>query len=138
MNKGNLLINKLKLKPHPEGGHFVETARDSKNSYSHIYYLLQKGETSHWHKLYKKEILLFYDGDPLQILLSKNKVHTKKITLGKNINKGHKYNFIIDAKTWFSMISLGNWSLIGCIVIPAFDYKDFVLAPPNWLPGGKN
>ena len=38
---------------------------------------------------------------------------------------------------WFSMVPLGKWSLIGCIVTPAFDYKDFELAPPNWFPGKK-
>ena len=78
-NKCDKLIDELKLIPHPEGGHFVETFRDSKNQISHIYYLLKKGETSHWHKINKNELLVFYDGDPLQVLLSKDRVHTQKI-----------------------------------------------------------
>ena len=134
-NKCDKLIDELKLIPHPEGGHFVETFRDSKNQISHIYYLLKKGETSHWHKINKNELLVFYDGDPLQILFSKDRVHTQKIIIGKNINNDHKYHFVVKAETWFSMVPLGKWSLIGCIVVPAFDYKDFELAPLSWYPG---
>ena len=135
MNKCDKLIDKLKLISHPEGGHFAETIRDTKGQISHIYYLLKKGETSHWHKINKNEVLLFYDGDPLQVLLSKNKTHINKITLGKDLGMGHLYHFLVEAETWFSMISLGKWSLIGCIVVPAFNYNDFELAPPNWSPG---
>ena len=135
MNKCDKLIDKLKLIPHPEGGHFAETLRDTKGRISHIYYLLKKGETSHWHKINKNEILLFYDGDPLQVLLSKDKIHTQEITIGKDLEKGRQYHYVVEAETWFSMASLGQWSLIGCIVAPAFDYNDFELAPPNWIPG---
>ena len=134
MNKCDKLINKLNLTPHPEGGHFAETFRDTKGRISHIYYLLKKGETSHWHKINKNEVLIFYDGDPLQIFLSNDKIHTQKIIIGKDLDKGHKYHFVVKLETWFSMISLGKWSLIGCIVAPAFNYKDFELAPPNWSP----
>ena len=59
MNKCDKLIDKLKLIPHPEGGHFAETIRDSKNQISHIYYLLTKEETSHWHKINKDELIVF-------------------------------------------------------------------------------
>jgi len=135
MNECDNLIDKLKLIPHPEGGHFIETLRDTNGHVSHIYYLLRKGETSLWHKLNKNEVLLFYDGDPLKILLSKDKINTQEVIIGKDIDKGQKYHFVVKAQTWFSMISLGEWSLIGCIVAPAFDYNDFELAPPNWSPG---
>ena len=135
MNNYDKLIDKLKLIPHPEGGNFVETFRDDKSQISHIYYLLKKGEASHWHKINKNEVLVFYDGDPLQVLISKDIINTQKIIIGKDLNKGHKYYFVVKRETWFSMISLGEWSLIGCVVGPAFDYKDLELAPPNWSPG---
>lgn len=131
MNKSDELIHKLGLIPHPEGGYFAESFRGENGYVSHIYYLLKKGETSHWHKLTKNENLHFYDGDPLRVCLSKDKIHTQEIIMGKD----HQYHFIVEAETWFSMTSLGTWSLIGCVVIPAFDYKDFELAPPNWFPG---
>lgn len=134
MNKYNELIKKLKLIPHPEGGYFVETLRDKNQHFSHIYYLLKYGEISQWHKLNKNEVLFFYDGDPLQVSLSKDKKYINKITIGKY----YQYHFVVEAETWFSMISLGRWSLIGCIVAPAFNYSDLELAPPNWSPGLKN
>ena len=137
MDKCDELINKLGLIPHPEGGYFSETYRDENGHASHIYYLLKNGQTSHWHKLTKNENLHFYDGDPLQVLLSKDQIHTQKIIMGADLDKGHQYHFIVEAETWFSMIPLGKWTLIGCIVTPAFDYKDFELAPPNWSPGKK-
>ena len=137
MNEPEKLIKKFKLIPHPEGGYFAETLRDKNGLISHIYYLLKRKEKSHWHKLSKNEILHFYDGDPLQILLSKDKVNTFEVTLGRNIQKGQKYYYEVRAETWFSMYSLGEWSLIGCIVAPAFEYTDFELAPPNWEPRNK-
>ena len=134
MNKYNELINKFNMLPHPEGGYFVETYRDSNGNMSHIYYLLKKGEISHWHKLSKNENLHFYDGDPIKIFLSTDQINTSEIILGKDLKKNHYYNFNIKAETWFSMSTMGNWSLIGCVVAPAFSYKDFELAPPNWSP----
>ena len=56
----------------------------------------------------------------------------EKIIIGKDINNDHKYHFVVKAETWFSMVPLGKWSLIGCIVVPAFDYKDFELASKDW------
>ena len=137
MKTSNEIIKKLNLIPHPEGGYFAETFRDQLGSVSHIYYLLKKGEISRWHKLKKNEILNFYDGDPIKIYLSKNAVDTSEVILGKDINVGNKYQYTVKAETWFSMCSLGEWSLIGCIVVPAFDYNDFELAPTNWKPGKK-
>ena len=55
MNNPENLIKKLQLIPHPEGGYFSESFRDKKDSVSLIYYLLKKGDVSHWHKLKKTE-----------------------------------------------------------------------------------
>ena len=132
MNNPDDLIKKLKLTPHPEGGHFAESFRDSKGGVSLIYYLLKKGQTSHWHKLTKNEILHFYDGDPLRIYMSKDKKKISTVLLGRNINNKEYLHYIIKSETWFGMKSTGNWSLIGCTVSPAFDYKDFELASKDW------
>ena len=132
MNNPDDLIKKLKLSPHPEGGHFAESFRDNKENVSLIYYLLKKGETSHWHKLAKNEILHFYDGDPLRIYMSKDKKEISTVLLGRNISDKQYLHYIVKSQTWFGMKSTGNWSLIGCTVSPAFDYKDFELASKDW------
>lgn len=133
----NNIIKKLEMIPHPEGGHYSETFRDKNEYFSHIFYLLKKGEKSHWHKLKKNENLNFYDGDPLKILLTKDEVNISEIILGRNLDDNQNYNFTVKADTWFSMCPLGEWSLIGCIVAPAFNFEDFQLAPQNWNPGKK-
>ena len=78
---------------HPEGGHYKESYRD--NNVSLIYYLLKKGEKSHWHKLKKNEILHFYDGDPLIVSMSNNGIIMPEIILGRDIKKGHCYILLL-------------------------------------------
>ena len=55
------LIRLLDLKPHPEGGHFRETFRDPRKvdgaraASTVAYYLLARGERSHWHKVMRSK-----------------------------------------------------------------------------------
>ena len=132
MTNPDYLIKKLNLSPHPEGGYFVESFRDNQSCVSLIYYLLKKGDVSHWHKLTKNEILHFYDGDPIKIYMSKDKKEISTVLLGRNINSEEYLHYVVKSQTWFGMKSTGNWSLIGCTVSPAFDYKDFELASKDW------
>ena len=136
LNNSNEIIKKLEMIPHPEGGHYKETYRN--DNFSLIYYLLKNGEKSHWHRLNKNEILHFYSGDPLKVLMSKDGVTVEEITLDKEVNNGHFWHYVIKAGTWFYMKSKGEYSLIGCTVSPPFDYKDFELASPEWNPKNFN
>ena len=137
MNDPDKLIEILKMIPHPEGGYFSESFRDSENNISVIYYLLKKNQRSHWHRLTKNEILHFYDGWPLNIYISEDGQKTFKKKLGKNIYHDEFLHLVINSQSWFSMTSTGNYSLIGCTVAPGFNYKDFELAPKDWMPGRK-
>ena len=133
MNDTDEIIKKLQMIPHPEGGHFKELYRDS--NVSLIYYLLKKDEKSHWHRLKNNEILHFYNGDPLKLLISRDGKNIEEIILNNKINNDQIFHYIVKAGTWFSMESQGEYSLIGCTVAPSFDYNDFELAPKNWKPG---
>ena len=135
MNDPASLIESLKMTPHPEGGHFAETFRADDGSASLIFYLLKSDERSHWHRLTKNEILHFYDGDPMSVLLSPDGVSIQRKTLGRNAVDNEAYHLIVPKGTWFSMQSTGDWSLIGCTVSPAFSFDDFELAPKGWMPG---
>jgi len=128
MNDAESIIHELKLVPHPEGGHFVESFKTKEISI--IYYLLKRNEKSHWHRLTKNETLHFYRGDPINIYLSKDGDTFTTITLGEQ----NYFHYIVKANTWFAMKSVGEYSLIGCSVAPAFDYQDFELAPHGWKP----
>ena len=124
------IIKELKMIAHPEGGHFSESFRDENNNVSLIYYMLQKDEWSHWHRLTKNEILHFYKGDPITIYISKDGVDFTSVILGENNN----FHLVVEANNWFAMRSNGEYSLIGCTVAPGFDYADFELAPSDWKP----
>ena len=130
----DVLIKNLKMVAHPEGGHFSESFRDESNNVSLIYYMLQKNEWSHWHRLTKNEILHFYKGDPLAIYISKDGIDFTSVTIGENEN----FHFVVKANNWFAMQSKGQYILIGCTVAPGFDYKDFELAPTDWKPTNFN
>ena len=133
MNNSDEIIKKLQMIPHPEGGYFKESYRNE--NISLIYYLLKKNEKSHWHRLTKNEILHFYNGDPLKLLISKDGKNIEEIILNNKINNDQIFHYIVKAGNWFSMESQGEYSLIGCTVAPSFDYDDFELAPKNWKPG---
>ena len=132
MEDADTLIKKLNMVSHPEGGHYVEILKN--DSVSQIYYLLKKSEKSHWHRITKNEILHFYSGEPLEIFTSKDGVDYEVFTLGSKNN----YIYIVNANTWFAMRPSGSYSLIGCTVAPAFDIKDFQLAPADWKPTNFN
>ena len=63
----------LDLKPHPEGGHYRQTFRDSRMVNSAraastaIYFLLARGERSHWHKVDAVEVWHYHAGAPLKL-----------------------------------------------------------------------
>ena len=122
------LINLHKMLPHPEGGYYVEVYRSA--DVTQIYYLLEKNQKSHWHRLKKNEILHFYSGSPLIIYTSKNGEEFETNIIG---SKGN-FIFIVKKHTWFSMKSTGLYSLIGCTVAPAFKFSDLELAPKDWKP----
>ena len=88
MKKAADIISALKLSAHPEGGHFVETFRDTREATSLIFYLLIKGETSHWHRLSKNEILHFYDGDPMKVKTSSDGQKNQRSHAWKRFYRG--------------------------------------------------
>lgn len=80
------VIALLDLKPHPEGGHFRETFRDARTIDGRavstaIYYLLARGERSHWHRVDAVEVWHFYAGAPLLLQIADNGRPAERLTL---------------------------------------------------------
>jgi hypothetical protein len=65
------IIRMLGLRPHPEGGHFTETHRDDRAAgrahSTAIYFLLARGERSHWHRVDATEVWHYYAGAALRL-----------------------------------------------------------------------
>ena len=126
------LIEQHKMIPHPEGGHYVEVFKNK--DVSHIYFLLEGHEHSHWHRITKNETVHFYSGDPLEIYTSKDGEEFETNQIGSNNN----FIYSIEKNTWFAMKPKGKYSLIGCTVAPAFEFDDLELAPKDWKPSKFN
>ena len=126
------LIEYHKMIPHPEGGHYVEVFKNK--DVSHIYFLLEGHEYSHWHRITKNETVHFYSGDPLEIYTSKDGEEFETNQIGSNKN----FIYSIEKNTWFAMKPKGKYSLIGCTVAPAFEFDDLELAPKDWKPSKFN
>jgi uncharacterized protein len=123
------IIEVLSLKPHPEGGYFRETFRDTRiingrAASTAIYYLLKKGEYSRWHRVDAVEIWHWYAGAALKLSTKQKVFH-----LGPNLLSGEQPQYVIPADAWQSAESLGEWTLVGCTVAPGFEFSGFELAP---------
>lgn len=136
------IIELLALQPHPEGGHFTETFRDSnivgearRSACTAIYYLLQAGEQSAWHRVTDaSEIWHWYAGAPLALRVSRSGAPLSETRLGPDLADGERPQAVVQAGDWQSAQSLGAWTLVGCTVAPGFEFASFEMAPPGWTP----
>jgi predicted cupin superfamily sugar epimerase len=133
------IIASLDLKPHPEGGHYRETFRDpavdadGRSRSTAIYFLLARGERSHWHRIDAVEVWHYYAGDALTLQIADDD-GTHSITLGPGLAAGEAPQAIVPAYAWQAAESAGDWTLVGCTVAPGFDFATFELAPKHWAP----
>lgn len=142
MPSAQSIIAALGLRPHPEGGHYVETwraeaASGERPAGTAIYYLLQRGERSHWHRVDAAEIWHHYAGDPLALSTAPSsgaEPATRQI-LGPDVGTGQRPQLVVPAGAWQAAESLGEWTLVGCTVSPGFDFDGFELAAAGWEPG---
>lgn len=133
------VIAALELAPHPEGGHYRETFRDShevkgRSVGSAIYYLLDVGEVSAWHRVDAAEIWHWHAGAPLVLTVSPNGHDASAHHLGPDLARGQRPQLVVPAGHWQTATSLGAWTLVGCTVSPAFRFEGFEMAPPDWRP----
>lgn len=136
------IIARLGLQPHPEGGHFRETFRSAdvtgsgdRGASTAIFFLLKAGERSHWHRVDADEVWHHYAGAPLELSMSDDGRTTHHLRLGSDFGLGETPQIVVPRGVWQAARSLGNWTLVGCTVAPAFDFAGFELAPPGWAPG---
>ena len=136
------IVRLLDLVPHPEGGHFRETFRDPRridggcSASTAIYFLLARGERSHWHRIDAVEVWHFYAGAPLLLETAASAVPAvTRSTLGPDLAQGEQPQAIVPAGAWQAAESLGAWTLVGCTVAPGFEFERFELAPAGWRPG---
>jgi hypothetical protein len=136
------LIEKYQLLPHPEGGWYKETYKSSETiaaaalpkrfagdrSFSTaIYFLLERGNFSAFHKIKSDECWHFYAGDPLEVFVLQHDGRLEIITLGNDILNGQQFQYVVPANCWFASrpASQSDYCFVGCTVAPGFDFADF-------------
>ena len=137
INESESLIESLRLTPHPEGGYFRETFRSSqsvntadgvRSSSTAIYYLLQAGDYSGWHRVRSDEAWHHYQGHPLHLHLLDEEGY-RLVVLGPDVLRGEKPQFVVPANCWQAAEVPGSgYALCGCTVAPGFDFEDFEMA----------
>jgi predicted cupin superfamily sugar epimerase len=143
-NKIAKIIDKLGLKPHPEGGYFKETYRSfgeieeeslgadyngNRNYSTCIYFLLTSDKFSALHRIKQDEIWHFYDGSPISLhTISESGIHTIT-SIGSDLLNGETPQFVVPGGCWFGakVINEDSYSLVGCTVSPGFSFDDFEL-----------
>ncbi len=133
------LILQLGLIPHPEGGHYAETYRSQagipggkpgRSICTAIYYLLQAGEFSAFHRIKSDEMWHLYLGGPLDIHVLDPASGYRLIQLGYDLASGERPQGLVPAGAWFAAAPATgcDYALCGCTVSPGFEFADFELA----------
>ncbi len=136
------IISQLRLERHPEGGWYrqtwIEDPATGRPAGTSIYYLLERGQRSHWHKVDATEIWHFYAGDPLVIAISETEAGpAREHRLGPNLAASQCPQIIVPKDRWQSARPTGDWALVGCTVSPGFSFDGYTLAPPDFdIPCG--
>ena len=107
------VIALLDLKPHPEGGYYRETfrdpdERDGRAASTLIYYLLDTGDVSEWHRVDASEVFHWYAGAPLVITVSANGHDAEARYLGPDLAAGQRPQLVIPKGWWQTATSLGR------------------------------
>lgn len=139
------VIAELGLVPHHEGGWYREiwrskaedgTGLETRGLASTIYYLLEAGQRSHWHRIDAAEIWLWHAGHPLTLLIAETDRDTPVAhALGGDVTLGQRPQVLVPAHHWQSAEALYGWALVSCLVSPGFDFAGWDLAAPGWKPG---
>ena len=138
MSRAEQLIADLHLQPHPEGGWYSELfrsdlvvhpadGRGARGGLTTIYFLLTRGQQSRLHRVTSDEVWHFYEGDPLLLSVCSGAFeHFQQVTLGPLSGEVVPVH-VVPAGEWQAARSLGEYSLVGCTVGPAFDFVDFAM-----------
>ena len=133
------IIARLGLAPHPEGGDYRETFRDTRldgdgrASSTAIYFLLARGERSRWHRIDAVEVWHYYAGSALSLQIADDSGQ-RTVRLGPDLAAGERPQAIVPADAWQSAETTGDWTLVGCTAAPGFEFAQFELADEDWAP----
>ncbi len=151
-----ILVERLGLSPHPEGGWFRELHRspipvqrgdgEGRCGLTVIWFLLRATEISRWHRVSGADETWHHAGGAplaLSLLPPAGGVPDHRILGPIGVEIGNETESlpvqVVPAGWWQAARSLGDWSLVTCCVGPGFSFEDFELLrswpPANHPPG---
>ena len=141
LSEASALIAALDLAPHPEGGWYRETWRaesadGQRAAATAILFLLEAGQSSHWHKVDATELWLFHAGSALRLRTARTGAGpAEDVRLGADVLGGEQPQLRIEPGHWQAAEADRGWALVSCVVSPGFEFAGFTLAEPGWSPG---
>ncbi|MFO7936830.1 MAG: cupin domain-containing protein [Kiritimatiellia bacterium] len=124
---------------HPEGGRFQEVFRSGKSvitaegkersALTHIYFELDEGEVSCFHKVESDEIWNLYEGEGVGLYLWDDDAG-ELVTIELSA-KNREFCHVVKAGVWQAAKPLNGKVLVGCSVGPGFEFEDFELIDPE-------
>lgn len=135
MATSSKIVEKLNLKPHPEGGFFSETFRDESVTLSKsqlpasykvdrpvstsIYFLLPSGSLSHLHRIPCAETWHFYSGEPIFVVELNEKDGSVKLTgLGPDpLADDQQVQYVVPPNVWFGSFPMKDVDISSSMVV---------------------
>lgn len=144
INDLHIWVSKLGLTPHPEGGYYKRTFESDerindnelsvnfegvRKLYTSIYFLLTSEDVSHFHRLKSDELWYYHGGSSLSIHVIDESGEYQEIKLGMNLDEGEVPQVLVKKNSIFgsSVSEKDTCSLVGCMVSPGFEFRDFEL-----------
>ena len=131
-------IQHLKMEKHPEGGFYKSsfvsgdkfepaTHTEPRQFYTSIYFLLRSQDVSHFHRLKSDELWYFHAGSPLTVHMIDEEGTYRQSKIGLNIEIGESLQVMVPKGSIFgsTVDQPDDYSLVGCMVSPGFDFADF-------------
>jgi uncharacterized protein len=150
INEAPAIIDHLNLSRHPEGGWYREVYRSDEilpagslperynephSINTSIYFLLENGDFSAFHRIRSDETWHFYLGSPVIIYILSPDGKYREVILGNNLIGNQELQYTILRDCWFAakVQTTGSFALVGCTVSPGFEFSDFELAERQQL-----
>ena len=137
-------IDHLGLSPHPEGGYYRVTYKSDltivrsalpsryqgdRAASTSIYFLLDEGNFSAFHRIASDEVWHFYAGSSLVVYVIDPDGNYSELHLGGGSEDSEVFQAVVKAGCWFAsrVRDAAGFALVGCTVAPGFDFADFEL-----------
>jgi len=151
MKDYKVIIDKLNLIQHPEGGYYRRTWQSllkadiidntgkiifpTRSIGSSILYLLPSKEVATWHRISCDEMWHYYTGSPIRVYVISNMRGPESFILGPNFMEGEQFQLVIPRLTWFAaeVVEPDSYAICGCTLYPSFTYTDFEIAERSKL-----